>query len=95
MYSADAFGFTPDPIGTAADVIIDESVRDKQQLLEVIARGLDFPEYFGKNWDALVDCLSDMSWVTQPATIIDHLIVPTLSGGDLRLYLESLIDAGA
>jgi RNAse (barnase) inhibitor barstar len=31
-------------------------------LLKRIARKLGFPAYFGMNWDALNDCLTDMSW---------------------------------
>jgi hypothetical protein len=35
---------------------------DKKGLLEKISRALDFPSYFGMNWDALNDCLTDMGW---------------------------------
>ncbi len=35
---------------------------DKADALARIARALDFPEWFGGNWDALADCLSDLSW---------------------------------
>ena len=38
------------------------SVHDKEQLLAAIARELEFPTYFGMNWDALDECLADMSW---------------------------------
>lgn len=37
-------------------------VRDKTGLLTAIADALQFPAYFGMNWDALGDCLTDMSW---------------------------------
>lgn len=37
-------------------------VRGKQELLETIARELAFPEWFGSNWDALEDCLTDLGW---------------------------------
>lgn len=35
---------------------------DKAELLGRIAAALDFPVWFGANWDALYDCLADLSW---------------------------------
>ncbi|ANN19605.1 barnase inhibitor [Amycolatopsis orientalis] len=36
---------------------------DKATTLDAIAEALSFPEYFGKNLDALYDCLTDLSWL--------------------------------
>jgi len=35
---------------------------EKTDLLRTIAKALDFPAWFGENWDALEDCLTDLSW---------------------------------
>lgn len=37
-------------------------VQEKPALLRAIAKALDFPVWFGDNWDALEDCLTDLSW---------------------------------
>ncbi len=37
-------------------------VRDKDALFERLATALEFPDWFGHNWDALADCLGDLSW---------------------------------
>lgn len=36
--------------------------RDKREVLGRFAQALRFPEWFGNNWDALADCLGDLSW---------------------------------
>lgn len=38
-------------------------VRDKHTLLLRIAVALDFPLSSGRNWDGLLDCLRDLSWL--------------------------------
>ena len=35
---------------------------DKEALLARLAQALGFPAWFGGNWDALEDCLADLSW---------------------------------
>jgi RNAse (barnase) inhibitor barstar len=42
----------------------------KAQLLDAVASGLHFPPSFGKNWDALADCLNDLSWLTSEIFVI-------------------------
>jgi RNAse (barnase) inhibitor barstar len=42
----------------------------KEELLRSIAQALDFPDWFGHNWDALEDCLSDLSWRQAPGYLL-------------------------
>ncbi|WP_171171331.1 barstar family protein [Streptomyces sp. I05A-00742] len=37
-------------------------VDDKASFLDRCAADLGFPGWFGHNWDALADCLTDLSW---------------------------------
>ena len=50
--------------GSAFDVVrVDlAAASDKEQLLEQLASALEFPQWFGRNWDALEDCLGDLAW---------------------------------
>lgn len=36
---------------------------DKEKLIASVAAALRFPAWFGGNWDALEDCLCDLSWL--------------------------------
>ncbi|WP_341647529.1 barstar family protein [Thauera humireducens] len=40
---------------------------DKAGLLRRFAEAFRFPDWFGHNWDALADCLTDLSWLPAPA----------------------------
>ncbi len=35
---------------------------DKAGLLAALGHALHFPDYYGGNWDALEECLADLSW---------------------------------
>lgn len=70
----------------------------KTALLERLAEALALPDWFGHNWDALADCLGDLSW--SPAS--GHLLVledcrrfARRSPGDYRILLEILADAAS
>ncbi|MGD0857128.1 MAG: barstar family protein [Dehalococcoidia bacterium] len=39
-----------------------KKVTSKADLLKKVAHTLNFPGYFGMNWDALGDCFTDLSW---------------------------------
>jgi hypothetical protein len=39
------------------------SVTSEEQLLDAIAATCGFPSGSGRNWDALADCLTDLSWL--------------------------------
>jgi RNAse (barnase) inhibitor barstar len=40
-----------------------EQIKSKQELLGTFSDALNFPEYFGENWDALEECIRDLSWL--------------------------------
>jgi hypothetical protein len=51
-------------------VVVDlRRARGKHALLSACARGFLFPASFGGNWDALADCLQDLSWLAEPGTV--------------------------
>src|SRR5687768_554120 len=37
-------------------------VANQESLFATLGDALDFPDWFGHNWDALQDCLKDLSW---------------------------------
>ncbi|MCC7080334.1 MAG: barstar family protein [Burkholderiales bacterium] len=46
------------------------SARTKSQFLGLLGRTLSFPNWFGRNWDALEDCLTDASWMPESGLVI-------------------------
>lgn len=39
------------------------NVRSDKDLFAVVGSAMQFPDYFGSNWDALDECLGDMEWL--------------------------------
>ncbi len=67
MIDASRFVFVPNvtdwtpPPGLV--VRVSSRLRGKRALFGVLRKQLKFPDYFGGNWDALHDCLQDLSWL--------------------------------
>ena len=79
---------------------IDEVVRDAAQIdlkggdaLRAIAKALRFPDWFGGNWDALEDCLSDLSWRPGDGHVLVFRNWQALSGDDLGVLIDVLRSA--
>jgi hypothetical protein len=71
---------------------------DKRGLLRAIARALRFPAYFGYNWDALEDCLTDLDWLDARGTVLILSRADRLAGRaprDMAIALDILEDAAA
>ncbi|GIV19571.1 MAG: hypothetical protein KatS3mg023_1322 [Armatimonadota bacterium] len=64
----------------------------KRSLLREFARVLEFPPYFGHNWDALDECLSDLAdWLPAKGYVLVFLNSDQLLAGseeDFRILIE-------
>jgi hypothetical protein len=81
------------PSYNAAEVFlvrIDPQISSSYQLLRALYYLLWFPGYFGFNWDALSDCLRDLSWIPCRKVVLVHQVLPGLPREELRAYLEVL-----
>lgn len=65
-----SYGSIPDDFSGQANDLgwvsmsIDASTSNsKATFLEEICRAGSFPDHFGQNWDAVADCLTDLSWL--------------------------------
>ncbi len=70
---------------------------NKRALLNYLSKALDFPSYFGENWDALYDCLSSMPlsstfWIAELRVVLIHEAFPDLDDANLNVYLSILND---
>lgn len=67
----------------------------RESLINALDNSLHFPDYFGRNWDAAWDCLSEIKW---PAGKLQMLYLSldadaSISENDLRIFVELMNDA--
>lgn len=46
------------------------SLLTHDELLTTLGRVFDFPDYYGHNYDALDECLRDLSWLPAPGYVL-------------------------
>jgi RNAse (barnase) inhibitor barstar len=65
----------------------------KANLVDSIGAALVFPDYYGRNWDALYSCLCDLDWLPPGKVALVHSDVPKVPLDVLLTYLKLLGDA--
>jgi RNAse (barnase) inhibitor barstar len=68
-------------------------IADVDQLMESMADKMNFPSYFGSNWNALFDCLADLGWIDEKFVFIIHRDIPKLDMDQILIYIKVLKDA--
>jgi RNAse (barnase) inhibitor barstar len=69
------------------------NVKEKTELMRTIAAALGFPDWFGQNWDALEDCLIDMSWRQAQGHVLVFEAFQFVPADDLGVLIDVLISA--
>jgi len=69
-------------------------IQSKAALLNALSDAFCFPDYFGSNWDALEECIRDLSWFPAGDVILSHQDLPLSQDlPSLSTYLSILKNA--
>lgn len=65
-----------DSVGWRAFYLDGQAIHDKPTFLAAAATAMHFPAYFGHNWDAFEECLTDLAWAPAPGYVVlyDHAV---------------------
>lgn len=58
------------PPGFRVAVLGGKAVSGRETFFTEVAHALGFPDYFGRNWDAVHDCLTDLSWLPADGVVL-------------------------
>ena len=85
------------PDGFLLKVVRGGKCRSVTGLFAELAEALEFPDYFGHNWDALEECLADLEWLPAKGYVLlftdAELILPD-DEEEFATFVEVLNDAG-
>lgn len=73
--------------GAYAHVVDGVHMRDKLSVMDGIAAAMSFPDWFGRNLDALYDCLTDLGWLPSGEHVLIWVSSGTLAAADPKGYL--------
>jgi RNAse (barnase) inhibitor barstar len=86
------------PGGGAVRVIRGWKCSDYEALHNEVAAALQFPDYYGENWDAMDECIRDLEWMPAKWYLIFvstiEEVLP-IDESDFGIFLRILSDAGS
>ena len=89
------FKFDDVGLTTTTDMFVAElgEMKTPDDDFETYCKELQFPFYFGFNWNALWDCLCSLDGIEQKNVCLVHKTMPALFRDAMILYLEILHNA--
>ena len=85
------------PGGFIRPVLRGSKCRSTSGLFNEFASAMQFPDYFGHNWDALEECLSDLEWLPGKGYVLlftDAQDILPEDEDEFATFLEVMSDAG-
>ncbi|NLR75312.1 barstar family protein [Leeia aquatica] len=80
-------------VAGAFNAIVSSDIKSFDALLQNLSEVLLFPDYFGKNLNALYDCLRDLGWIEERIVLVHHQTMPDLPEAEIASYVELLVSA--
>jgi RNAse (barnase) inhibitor barstar len=77
-------------VATDRVVTVPKGIVSRERLFDVLSEALAFPDYWGRNWDALNDMLTDLSWIEQYRIVLVHEDLPNLGASPTATYIDIL-----
>ncbi|MDM8547603.1 barstar family protein [Candidatus Venteria ishoeyi] len=85
------------PILSKPFLIDGNIIEGKESFFNEFSKKLQFPDFFGKNWDGFYDCITDLSWLnTQESYLIIYenpFNFQLKNTDDWKIANEILLDA--
>jgi hypothetical protein len=82
-----SIGTAVDELGFTLFVIDAREIKSEPDLIEAFAKSMNFPSYFGKNWNAVLDFTRDLSWTKANGYVL------VISNGDDLVPLPNRVFA--
>jgi len=69
-------------------------VNTKYDIFNIFSETLNFPDYFGDNWDALEECINDLEWLKSKNMVILISNITHIKAKEfLKTFIDILVDA--